>query len=201
MPCTLMRTAIGCLIAITCVVAPASACSWTSFMIFFDYGSADLNSPRQKSTLEQFQRVVALQLPRKCTSVTVRGMTDTAEAATPDKRLGRARAEAVRDAMVRAGYPKEDIKIDSFEGTNLLVPTEPSVREPQNRRVEFDWVYGKGRFRCDPASKSEGPFNTCSEAYSRCYWELTDGTICNFRQVPSPNPTTYSVDGYGEKLK
>jgi hypothetical protein len=169
-------------------------------MIFFDFESVDLSKPQQKAMLEQFQRVLARGLPRRCASVTIRGMTDTAEAATPDKRLGTARAEAVRDAMVRAGYSKDDIKIEGFAGTNLLVPTGPGVREPQNRRAEFDWTYGKGRFRCDPASKNEGPFNTCSAAYNRCYWELTDGTICNFEQVPNPNPATYSVDAYGEKI-
>ena len=173
------RIFIGCLLAVTCFIAPASACSRSSFMIFFDFGSADLNNSYQKATLEQFQRVVALGLPPKCSTVTVFGTADTAEAAIPESRLGIARAEVVRDAMVHAGYPKAAIQIEGFMGTKLLVPTGPGVREPQNRRVEFDWVYGKGRWRCDSAV--ERPMmGTCGRGTNSCYWELTDGTICNF---------------------
>jgi len=38
---------------------------------------------------------------------------------------------------VRNGVPRNAITIQGFGETNLLVPTGPNVREPQNRRVEI----------------------------------------------------------------
>ena len=49
---------------------------------------------------------------------------------------------------------------------------------------------------CDPASKNPRFTNhsgDCEVDYKLCYWQLADGTICNFDNVPDPNPVKYSV--------
>jgi len=38
---------------------------------------------------------------------------------------------------VRDGVPRNEIMIQGFGQTHLLVPTADGVREPQNRRVEI----------------------------------------------------------------
>ena len=47
------------------------------------------------------------------------------------------RANAVAAELVRDGVPRNEISIQGFGETHLLVPTGPGVREPQNRRVEI----------------------------------------------------------------
>jgi len=47
------------------------------------------------------------------------------------------RAHAVAGELVRDGVPASAITIRGFGQTDLLVPTGPGVREPQNRRVEI----------------------------------------------------------------
>ncbi len=47
------------------------------------------------------------------------------------------RAKAVAAQLVADGVPASEITAKGFGDTNLLVPTGPGVREPQNRRVEI----------------------------------------------------------------
>jgi outer membrane protein OmpA-like peptidoglycan-associated protein len=47
------------------------------------------------------------------------------------------RANAVKAELIRNGVPANIITAQGFGQTNLLVPTGPGVREPQNRRVEI----------------------------------------------------------------
>ncbi|HYC65965.1 MAG TPA: hypothetical protein VEC14_14645, partial [Reyranellaceae bacterium] len=67
-------------------------------------------------------------------------------------------------------------------------------------KVEVTWRPTAGRWRCDPASKSEGPQTACAPVYAHCYLELADGTTCNIFGVPDPGPRRYSVDPSGKKL-
>ena len=39
--------------------------------------------------------------------------------------------------LIKDGVPQGAIAIQGFGDTQLLVPTGPGVREPQNRRVEI----------------------------------------------------------------
>jgi OmpA-OmpF porin, OOP family len=43
----------------------------------------------------------------------------------------------VQAELVKDGVPQSAITIQGFGDTNLLVPTGPGVREPQNRRVKI----------------------------------------------------------------
>jgi outer membrane protein OmpA-like peptidoglycan-associated protein len=47
------------------------------------------------------------------------------------------RAKAVAAQLVTDGVPASEITAQGFGDTNLLVPTGPGVREPQNRRVQI----------------------------------------------------------------
>ena len=47
------------------------------------------------------------------------------------------RANAVKDALVRAGIPANQIAVIGKGESDPLVPTADGVREPQNRRVEI----------------------------------------------------------------
>ena len=69
--------------------------------------------------------------------VMLAGYTDTS--GTPKYNMGLSirRANAVKAELIRDGVPENAISAQGFGDTHLLVPTGPSVREPQNRRVEI----------------------------------------------------------------
>jgi hypothetical protein len=203
-----MRAVLGiaAFAVVTCRLAcPALACSpiADSEGVFFESDSAKI-SPQAlaavKSFMGKFQYKAQKQLPPNCERLTVTGYADTAEETTPGVRIDISRAEAVRDLLVNEGFQKSSMVIEGGMGKGHLVPTPPNIREPQNRWVNIWWRRGEGRWRCDPATKLE-PAGVCGEKYTACYWELTDGTICNFDHAPDPNPAKYSVDPNGEKIK
>jgi hypothetical protein len=168
-------------------------------LFFFDTGSSAFNR-QHESPEAMIKQVMPRGVSPKCYSlVVVDGHADKAEAMTPEVRVDLARAEAVREALVRAGMPRESIEIAGRMADEPVISTAPGVSEPRNRRVVVSWsqTWGAGRERCDPATlndQSVRPVTTCGiPKYAACYWELTDGTICNFGDVPDPNPQRYSV--------
>jgi hypothetical protein len=178
----------------TIVVAdPAQACMPIVHDVYFDFGSTEVRLPQHLKTIALFaasSTPARRPLAPKCERIVVSGSVDSAEAQTTGDRLGVARAETVRDALVAAGVRREwiDIKVGKPE-----IETGPGVREPRNRRVSADWVWQPGTYRCDPASEHTGPAPTCAGKYAACYLELADGTVCNFQNVPDPNRRKYSV--------
>ena len=52
-------------------------------------------------------------------------------------KLGRARADAVAEAMKEAGVPGNLIRVVSFGESRPAVPTKDGMREVRNRRVEI----------------------------------------------------------------
>jgi outer membrane protein OmpA-like peptidoglycan-associated protein len=71
------------------------------------------------------------------TRIEVNGYTDTSGSPQYNKGLSVRRAEAVAAELVKDGVARNIISIEGFGETNLLVPTGPGVREPQNRRVQI----------------------------------------------------------------
>jgi OmpA-OmpF porin, OOP family len=71
------------------------------------------------------------------TRIEVNGYTDTSGTKQYNQDLSIRRAKVVQGELVRNGVPANAITIQGFGDTNLLVPTGPGVREPQNRRVEI----------------------------------------------------------------
>ncbi|HYL33547.1 MAG TPA: OmpA family protein [Stellaceae bacterium] len=104
-----------------------------SYVVFFDLNSAAL-TPQGHDVVAA--AAAAFQQNTK-TQIKLTGYTDTSGAAHYNLALSKARADAVRNALVKLGVPEADIGV-SWEGeANPRVPTANGVREPQNRRVEI----------------------------------------------------------------
>jgi OOP family OmpA-OmpF porin len=104
-----------------------------SYLVFFDWDKATLTDRARQIIAEAAANVAKVQH----TSIEVNGYTDTSGSAKYNMGLSIRRAQAVAAELVRLGVPKQEIAIQGFGETHLLVPTGPNVREPQNRRVEI----------------------------------------------------------------
>lgn len=109
--------------------------------MFFDWDTADLRG-RVPWGIAAARSVHEGRLTR----VQVRGYTDTSGTASYNQDLSARRAQAVARAWVRDDVSPSIIAISGYGETNLLAPTGPAVREPQNRREEIipRWVRGLG---------------------------------------------------------
>ena len=88
--------------------------------MFFDWDRATLTDRARGIIKEAADNSTRVQYTR----LEVNGYTDTS--GTP-----------VAAELVRNGVPQNAITAQGFGDTQLLVPTGPGVREPQNRRVEI----------------------------------------------------------------
>jgi len=114
------------------VAAPAPAPAKT-YLVFFDWDKYNL-TPRATQIIAQ---AAADSKTQSVTTINVNGYTDTSGTPTYNKGLSVRRAKAVAAQLVVDGVPASEITAQGFGDTNLLVPTGPGVREPQNRRVEI----------------------------------------------------------------
>jgi len=114
------------------VAAPAPAPAKT-YLVFFDWDKYSL-TPR---ALDIIAQAASDSKTQSTTTIAVNGYTDTS--GTPDYNQGLSvrRAKAVEAQLVTDGVPASEITAQGFGDTNLLVPTGPGVREPQNRRVQI----------------------------------------------------------------
>jgi len=111
---------------------PASPIS-RSYLVFFDWDKATLTDRARQIVAEAAANSTKVQYTR----LEVNGYTDTSGTPKYNQGLSVRLAQAVAAELVKNGVPKSAISIQGFGETNLLVPTGPGVREPQNRRVEF----------------------------------------------------------------
>lgn len=114
----------------TPVPAPVVA---KTFIVFFNWDKYNI-TPRADQIIEQ---AAAYSKTAKVTTLDVNGYTDTSGAAGYNMGLSIHRAKAVAAKLVADGVPADEIEIQGYGETHLLVPTGPGVREPQNRRVEI----------------------------------------------------------------
>jgi outer membrane protein OmpA-like peptidoglycan-associated protein len=105
----------------------------TSFMVFFDWNSANL-SAQALSTLRQ---AAAADKTQGNAPVTATGHTDRSGLDDYNMALSLRRADAVRNVLGREGVPAAAIATVGKGESQPLVPTADGVREPQNRRVEI----------------------------------------------------------------
>ena len=116
------------------VAAPAPAVQPArSYLVFFDWDKATLTARARQIIREAADASTHVQVTR----IDVNGHTDTSGTPQYNKALSIRRARAVKAELIRDGVPANVISIQGFGQTNLLVPTGPGVREPQNRRVEI----------------------------------------------------------------
>jgi len=105
----------------------------TSFTLYFLEGKDEL-TPESKTELEKvFGELKRRPLP----DIMVIGHTDTVGGLEYNDQLSRARADRLRDLLVELGIPGERIQAAGRGKRELLVPTEESISEARNRRVEI----------------------------------------------------------------
>jgi peptidoglycan-associated lipoprotein len=104
--------------------------------VHFDYDNATVRAADQP-VLDRFAEVI--QEYYTGTVITVEGFTDPAGSADYNRRLGEARADAVRDYLVGKGIPTENLRAVSYgeESARQVVPGAygPTGDAGQNRRV------------------------------------------------------------------
>jgi OmpA-OmpF porin, OOP family len=110
--------------------APAPA---RSYLVFFDWDKYSLTDRARQIIREAADNSTRVQYTR----IEVNGYTDTSGTPKYNQGLSVRRAKAVQAELIKDGVPENVITIQGFGDTNLLVPTGPGVREPQNRRVEI----------------------------------------------------------------
>ena len=113
-------------------VVPPTAIA-RSYMVFFDWDKATLSDRAREIIRNAAENSTKVQYTR----IEVNGYTDTSGTKQYNLGLSLRRAKAVQGELVRNGVPGGAITIQGLGDTNLLVPTGPGVREPQNRRVEI----------------------------------------------------------------
>lgn len=101
------------------------------YLIFFNWDSSTIDG----SAENVINAVVTESRKTGARSVSVVGYTDTSGAQSYNKRLAFKRANAVKDALIKAGLSANMIVSDARGETDLLVPTDDNTREPANRRV------------------------------------------------------------------
>ncbi len=103
------------------------------YLVFFDFDRAQVTDAARRTL-----NTVAEELRGGTVgTVTVVGHTDTVGPDAYNDVLSRRRAQAVRDALVRAGVDPGRIVTDGAGQEQPLVPTADEVREASNRRAEI----------------------------------------------------------------
>lgn len=105
------------------------------WMIFFDWKRSEV-SAQAFATLRQVVDAYR-QVPNATRSIDLVGNSDTSLSDTEAVKIGFERANAVKDALVKLGFPANQIFVTSRGKRSLLVQTADGVKEPQNRRVEI----------------------------------------------------------------
>jgi len=106
----------------------------THFIVFFDFNKSNLTEAAQAVVTE----AVKVSKAGGFVKVSVVGHTDTVGSDKYNMKLSLDRAQAVKEEMVRQGLGTDGIAIEGKGFHDLLVPTGPGVREPQNRRAVID---------------------------------------------------------------
>ena len=104
-----------------------------SFLVFFDFDKATITPEGQ----QVIQRAVQNYRRGGTPHIVATGHADRAGPDTYNMSLSDRRANAVRQALVSAGVPTNDIGTQARGESQPLVPTPDGEREPQNRRVEI----------------------------------------------------------------
>jgi OOP family OmpA-OmpF porin len=104
-----------------------------TFLTFFAWDSARLR-PNAERVIELAAADIQQVNPSR---VLLRGHADTSGAADYNVRLSARRADAVAEALTRAGVSPGLIETQALGETDLRVPTPDGVREPENRNVEI----------------------------------------------------------------
>jgi outer membrane protein OmpA-like peptidoglycan-associated protein len=99
--------------------------------VFFEFDRARLTREGQQVVAQ-----IANQMKSRNRSATLTGKADLTGSDSYDLALGRRRANAVAQELIRLGVPHDHIGIDSVGKRQPPVKTADGIREPRNRVVE-----------------------------------------------------------------
>lgn len=103
------------------------------YIVFFAWDRAEI-TPVAATIFDQVADDFARgEVPR----IVLSGHTDTSGAADYNMGLSERRARAASAELIARGVPESAIEVTWYGETQLRVPTDDEVREPQNRRVEM----------------------------------------------------------------
>ena len=114
-------------------IAPLVQQEARTYLLFFDWGRADLSARARQIVAEAANASTHTQTTR----IAVNGYTDLSGTRAYNQALSLRRAKSVQAELVRDGVTQAAIAIRGYGESNPLIPTATGVREPQNRRVEI----------------------------------------------------------------
>ncbi len=103
------------------------------FVLQFETGTSRLTS----NSLAQLPNILAQARARAGGELVVIGHTDRVGLPANNDALSLQRARAVRDLLVSQGFNPDLIEAAGRGEREPVVPTEPNVNEPRNRRAEI----------------------------------------------------------------
>jgi OOP family OmpA-OmpF porin len=103
----------------------------TLINVFFEFDRSRLTREAQQIVTQ-----IASQMKGRKLSATLVGKADLTGSDSYDLALGRRRADAVAQELIRLGVPHDHVAIDSLGKRQPPVKTADGVREPRNRVVE-----------------------------------------------------------------
>jgi len=104
-------------------------------VIHFGVGSSTI-LPKDREVLDQASRAFNEGKPQV---MIVTGCADRVGAPARNLSLSQRRATAVLKALLDHGLPVDRFQVLAKGETELAVPTEEGISEPENRRVEITW--------------------------------------------------------------
>jgi outer membrane protein OmpA-like peptidoglycan-associated protein len=106
----------------------------TSFLLYFDRGTDELTA----ASRVELERMLDELRRRPTPDIVVIGHTDRVGAEEANDELSLQRAERVRVDLINQGIPADRIRSAGRGEREPVIPTEDSIDEPLNRRVEIN---------------------------------------------------------------
>jgi len=111
--------------------AATSAAAANLINVFFEFDRARLTREAQQIVAQ-----IANQMRSRNLRATLTGKADLTGSDSYDLALGRRRAEAVAQELIRLGVPRDRVAVETVGKRQPPVKTADRVREPRNRVVE-----------------------------------------------------------------
>ena len=104
----------------------------------FDTGKSDVSSGNEAKLAQTVETIMKLLKNYPASTIRVIGYTDAIGQENDNQALGQARADSVRNALLKLGLPDAAVRTESRGANDLLVKTRKA--EPRNRRVEVQFA-------------------------------------------------------------
>lgn len=111
--------------------------------VLFDLDKATLK-PGAQRTVDRLAAVLSRYPERR---LLIEGFTDSSGSEAYNQRLSERRADAVRQALVRAGVPADRIQVQGLGEAYPVADNETAAGRQQNRRVEILFSDAQGQIR------------------------------------------------------